>query len=259
MYDEVKSSYSRFYGGDQYTDLLGSTNTLKNRVNELDIKLRNGGSLTADDMNSLMERLTDVNEKSTIYTQYKYDELESRGIDPENPGTIPKNRIAAARYAQDTANKLYSVVKTNQMIRDVIANPETEIYGRISKYQSHLNNPDLSDREVKLELASVIYFNTIANSVQKLKSGNKIVNAMYVTELNKGIDEITSSSGFKKMMEETPREELIASARERNGQGLFNKFIKNVAKEMKKPENEKKNDKKLEKSKDNIINANVMK
>ncbi len=259
MYDEVKSSYSWFYGGDQYTDLLGSTNTLKNRVNELDRKLRNGGSLTADDMNSLMERLTDVNEKSIIYTQYKYDELESRGIDPENPGTIPKNRIAAARYAQDTANKLYSVVKTNQMIRDVIANPETEIYGRISKYQSHLNNPDLSDREVKLELASVIYFNTIANSVQKLKSGNKIVNAMVVSEFNKGVNEITSSSSFRKMMEETPKEELIASARERNGQGLFNKFIKNVAKEMKKPENEKKNDKKLEKGKDNIINANVMK
>ena len=258
MYDEVKSSYSWFYGGDQYTDLLGSTNTLKNRVNELDRKLRNGGSLTADDMNSLMERLTDVNEKSIIYTQYKYDELESRGIDPENPGTIPKNRIAAARYAQDTANKLYSVVKTNQMIRDVIANPETEIYGRISKYQSHLNNPVLTDREVKLELASVIYFNTIANSVQKLKSGNKIVNAMFVSEFNKGVNEITSSSSFRKMMEETPKEELIASARERNGQGLFNKFIKNVAKEMKKPENEKKNDKNLEKGKDNIINANVM-
>lgn len=233
MADSVDSASSAFYGGTEFNDLKSSTVNLKQQIKELNRKVNGGGALTKDDLNQVLSNLNNVNETAIIYSQYKVDDLERRGKNPEKPGRVPAKRLGAALNARNISDALYSNVKNFILVRDIVASPETEVYERITKHQTEAEADNIQPDHFAKNLASIIYFNVVLNHIEKFKSENKVINALYQNELDRNVKEIIESEAFQKMIENTPHEELLANSREMNGQKLFKAFVKYKAFEKK--------------------------
>lgn len=253
MVSTLHSASSVFYGGNQFRDLRVSADGLKQQVRILERKVNQGEAITKEELNNILDRLNIVTDNSNIYMQYKADDLESRGLSPDSPGRVPAKRIGAAVSTRNTADALYYNIKNTIMVRDIVANPETEVYERITKHQTEASALGTQPVNVEENLASIIYFNTVLNHIKKYKNENKVLNALYKSELDKNVKEITSSDAFKAMIQNTPREELLASARDMNGQKLFREYVKHMAIEKKNvPDGAQKR-----KTKEEIISENM--
>lgn len=233
MVGSLESASSVFYGKAQYSNLETSAKGFEAFVKTLERRFKQGQAITNDDLIGAREMLSDVSEKSLLYNQYKAADLESRGIDPSNPGRVPAKRMAASVNARNIADALYFNISSIIDARDLVANPEEETIKRIDKHISESGQPGASAERFENNLASIIYFNIVLNHMDKLKNGNTILNALYKSEVDKNVKEITESAAFRKMLQSTSREELLVAAEEENGKTLFANYVKNVAVERK--------------------------
>ena len=223
-----------FKSSPEYKLMKKAVNKAYNMVKDIKEDIEDGGQEVPDvDLKKIAQNMKHIENLSDSYSDYKKRQLKN---EHRNPTRVERLRLQASENVKTVGKSMSELVLKALRDEHRFDNVEEGIRERVQDYQKKLAENHYDNMDFQRGLASILYINGVSKNRSKIGSDKKISNSLSDKSIERNAEEIMKTPGFKQMIRNTDKEDLLALAGKANGQFLFKEYIKNMAKVQQKEE-----------------------